>query len=264
MWRFINTGFRSGKFNMEYDESLAVQLSEGKGTPTVRVFGWSPHAISLGYHQDESGLDLHRSKEAGIDVVRRPTGGRAILHAHELTYCVIMPAAGRSVLQVYEYISWALLAALRHLGVNAEHRRSSPGAAMFYKGDSAVSCFASTSKYEVQFHGKKIIGSAQRRYAPRLPGGDEIVLQHGSVLLGPQHRKLVDFILPSHPRSREIMRHTLERNTIEVETILQRKVDFEEAAGAVRRGFEDAWGIELGDSMSESRLPDEVLVERIG
>jgi len=245
---------------MEYDESLALRLAEGKGTPTVRVFGWSPRAISLGYHQDESWLDIHRSREAGIDVVRRPTGGRAILHAHELTYSVIMPAAGRSVLQAYEYISRALLAALRHLGVNAELSRSSPEAVRFYKGDGAVSCFATTSKYEVQFRGKKIVGSAQRRYAPRLPENDEIVLQHGSILLGPGHRDLIDFILPSNPRTREIMLHSLQRNTTEVETILRRKVGFEEAAEAVRRGFEDAWGIAFRNSVSEIRVRDEVLV----
>lgn len=99
-WRFLNTGFRRGKFNMEFDEYLAGRLLEGKGSPTLRVFGWSPYAVSLGYHQSEDEIDLQRCAEEGIDVVRRPTGGRAILHAHEVTYSVVMPGAGRKIMDV--------------------------------------------------------------------------------------------------------------------------------------------------------------------
>lgn len=243
MWRFVNTGYRRGKFNMQYDEYLAQRLSEGKGTPTVRVFGWKPYAISIGFHQREGEIDLRRSEEDGIDVVRRPTGGRAILHAHELTYSVVMFSEGRSVMETYEYISRALIAALRYLGVKAELSRGNVHFSDFYKEDIAVSCFTSSSRYEVQYEGKKIIGSARRRYISPHSDSGGVLLQHGSLLLGPQHRRLADYISLSSLRTQEVIRHMLDHTTTEVETILQRKVSFDEATVAIRRGFEEAWGI---------------------
>jgi lipoate-protein ligase A len=250
MSRFINTGLRSGKFNMEYDELLATRLAEGKGTPAIRVFGWSPFTISLGFHQNEREIDLRRCEELGIDVVRRPTGGRAILHGHELTYSVVMFAEGRSVLQVYEYISRALVQSLHHLGINAGLCRVTPGSSTPNAVD-AISCFASTSKFEIQFQGKKIIGSAQRRYASLLPAGDAVVLQHGSMLLGSTHRDLTGFIPGLTPRARELMQRTFEHRTTEVESILRRKVSFEEAAQAVRLGFERAWDITFDETVED-------------
>ena len=89
-WRFENTGTSSGVFNMEYDEALARTLMDGSGNPTIRVYGWQPYAISLGWNQSLDEIDVERTKSEGVDVVRRPTGGRAILHANELTYSVVM------------------------------------------------------------------------------------------------------------------------------------------------------------------------------
>src|SRR5713101_6697684 len=213
MWRFINTGFRSGKFNMDYDEFLAMQLVEGRGRPAIRVYGWSPYAVSLGYHQDENEIDVRLCKDQNIDVVRRPTGGRAILHAHEVTYSVVTFAAGRGVVRVYEDISRALVAVLRHLGVNAELSKILLKSSIL--DGTGVSCFARTSKYEVQFEGKKIIGSAQRRYASRLPEGDDVVLEDGSMRLVSGHKDLTNFISRSGHRSREILRHALEPSNTE-------------------------------------------------
>lgn len=244
-WRFLNTGFRRGKFNMEFDEYLAGRLLEGKGSPTLRVFGWSPYAVSLGYHQSEDEIDLQRCAEEGIDVVRRPTGGRAILHAHEVTYSVVMPGAGRKIMDVYRHISRALVVGIRHLGVDAQLSDGSFSAHDSPMADASAVCFASTSRFEIQCDGKKLVGSAQRRYGSALSDVGEVVLQHGSVLLGPQHRRLVNLIASAQPRTREIVRLVLDRKTTEVETILQRRVSFEEAAEAIRRGFEDTCGVEF-------------------
>jgi lipoate-protein ligase A len=240
---FVNTGMRRGKFNMEFDEHLARRLVKGSGSPTVRVYGWKPYALSLGYHQSDQDIDIVRCQADGIDVVRRPTGGRAIFHAQELTYSVVIHSKGKSVAQVYALIGEALLRALEHLGVEAEMSNASLNFSELYSDPlrrTSVSCFANTSRSEIQYKGKKLIGSAQRRYG-------DVVLQHGSLLLGPEHRRLAEYI--SDSRARAILETVLEEKTIEVESILQRPVSFDEAAEAVRRGFESAWGI--GFTISE-------------
>jgi lipoate-protein ligase A len=186
-WRFENTGVRSGVFNMEYDEALARMLVDGTGNSTIRVYGWRPFAISLGWNQSMDEIDRNKTLAAGIDVVRRPTGGRAILHANELTYSVVMRVYGKNVLTVYEDISRALIAGLRELGVIAAIEKSQPNFPSLYRSASAVACFSSTGRYEIKYNSRKLVGSAQRRYA--VGDGEEVVLQHGSILIGPEHNE---------------------------------------------------------------------------
>ncbi len=238
MWRFINTEYRHGKFNMEFDEFLAKQLAGGSGIPTVRVYGWEPYAVSLGFHQRESEIDTARCCDLGIDVVRRPSGGRAILHAHEITYSVVLPSRGQSVKEVYKEISAPLVKALQFLGIEADVAHKDIEGHDFGE-EGRTSCFASTSRFEIQVNGKKIIGSAQRRYATEDTMHGDIVLQHGSILLGPQHCQLADLVTSGGSRMKAI----LEARTTEAETILRRHIPFEEAAAAVRHGFEEAWSM---------------------
>lgn len=256
-WRLMNTGFRRGKFNMEFDAYLAQRLLKGQGVPTVRFFGWKPWAISLGFHQREDDIDLEKCGNDGIDVVKRPTGGRSILHAEELTYSVVMYSEGRTVMETYEYISRALVAGLHYLGVNAELAVGPLKFSETYRSDIAIPCFASASKFEVQCGGKKIAGSAQRRYGSSYDRSHDVVLQHGSVLLGPHHRALAEYISPPRSEMREIIRYTLEQKTTEVETVLGRHVPFDEVADAMRQGFEDAWGIRFAEE--HSSMDDQVL-----
>ena len=253
MWRFINTGRRRGKFNMEFDEFLAKQLAGGSGIPTVRVYGWEPYAVSLGFHQRESEIDTARCRALGIDVVRRPSGGRAILHAHEITYSVILHARGRSVREVYERISAPLVNALRLLGIEAD---VTPKDIEGYDlgGEGRTSCFASTSRFEIQVNGKKIVGSAQRRYTTEDAVHGDIVLQHGSILLGPQHRQLADLVASGSSRLKTI----LEARTTEAETILGWHITFEEAVAAVRRGFEETWSMNF---VAEEKITHEHIEE---
>jgi lipoate-protein ligase A len=233
---------------MQYDVYLAQRLLEGSGNPTVRVYGWQPYAISLGYNQSVGDILVERCRIDGIDVVRRPTGGRAILHAHELTYSVVMEAGGRSIAQVYEDIGRAVVAALRYLGVEAEMSNNVLNfPALYGVRPSSVSCFTSISRSEIQCCGKKIVGSAQRRYG-------NVVLQHGSVLLGPHHRHLSEYIRWSDPREKERMDAVMTEKTIEVETVLGRRVTFEEAAEAMRYGFASVWNITLSDELDAKRI----------
>jgi lipoate-protein ligase A len=240
-WRFINTGFRRGKFNMEYDEFLASRLIEGVGFPTLRVYGWNPPAISLGYNQREEDIDIKLCENEGIDVVRRPTGGRAILHWNELTYSVTMYADEISVAAIYEKISRALVAGIRSLGIDAELEKSQPNFQSLYKDAASIPCFSSSARYEIQYHGKKLVGSAQRRYTQT--GGKEVVLQHGSILLGPEHKWLVDFLSEKNPEIVTTMKKSLEEKTTDIKTILGKEISFDETAAAIKDGFEKEWNI---------------------
>jgi lipoate-protein ligase A len=240
-WRFENTGIHSGVFNMEYDIALARALVNGVGNPTIRVYAWQPFAISLGWNQSMDEIDLAKSSASGIDVVRRPTGGRAILHSEELTYSVVMRVKGKNVFTVCDDISKALVTGLQELGALVTIEKSQPHFPSLYRTTSAVACFSSTGRYEIKYHGKKLIGSAQRRYGT--DNGEEVVLQHGSILLGPGHKRMVEFLNFPSEGDRDALRRELNEKTTEISTVLNRVIAFEEIAEAILQGFQKAWSI---------------------
>ena len=223
---------------MAVDEAVVGAVGRGSAPPTLRVFGWTPPGISFGYAQRVSReVDLERCRALGVDTVRRPTGGRAVLHWNELTYSVICPSddpsLGGGVLEAYRKISDCLVNGLLHLGVDARfesRRQPSPS-----PRDREVTspCFSSTSQYEVTIQGRKLIGSAQRRI-----GG--VLLQHGSLLIGPEHKRIVELLPDGRNGLRERFERELDRQTTSLEEALGRRVSFEEVAEALRTGFREA------------------------
>ncbi len=234
--KFINTGLGSGKLNMEFDEALARDLQNGAGSPTLRLYGWHPHTISVGFHQNIEDFDHEKINKSGFDIVRRPTGGKAIFHAHEITYCVVTKITDQGPRAIYRFINECLLRSLTYLGINASLSVSSDNFRQLYKLNTSIPCFSSSARNEIQFDGKKLIGSAQRRYG-------DVILQHGSLLLGPEHRRIIEFLAPHVCDSEEIISNTLSFCTTEVETILKRSVDFSEIATAIKKGFESSGNI---------------------
>ena len=232
IWKFLNTGFRSGAFNMEFDKNLASQFHDMNDLPIIRLYGWHPYAVSIGHNQSMEDFDLHAISSAHYDIVRRPTGGKAILHAHELTYSVILPIERMSPRAWYHFIHERLLQGLEFLGVHAELSEGDPNFRELYRDPTSIPCFSSSAKYEIQYDGRKLVGSAQRRFG-------NVILQHGSLLLGPQHRRITDFLAPHAHESKESIENVLQEHTIDAETILGRTVSFAEAAEAVRRGFQE-------------------------
>jgi lipoate-protein ligase A len=241
IWRFEHSGFRNGAFNMAYDERLARALRASDDLSIVRIYAWRPAAISLGWHQSPDEVNLQKCAEAGIDVVRRPTGGRAILHSDEVTYSVVMSAGGDGVLSTYQKISEALIRGLRSFGIDAMLEKSQPHFPTLYKSPSSAACFASAARYEIHVAGRKLVGSAQRRFVG--VDGQEVVLQHGSILLGPDHMRIVDFLNLPDEGTRERMREELQRRTTDLSAAAGRRVTFDEVDQALRRGFELSWGI---------------------
>ena len=240
-WSFRNTGKHPGAFNMEFDESLVRSLTQGGGNPTVRVYGWNPSAISIGWNQRLDEIDTSLANHDGVDVVRRPTGGRAILHSEELTYSVAMSSPAKNVLAVYNDISQALVCGLKKLGVDASLEKSQPHFPSWYRSTSSVACFSSSARYEIQVKGRKLVGSAQRRYVGQ--NGDEIVLQHGSLLLGPDHKRLTKYLKLSDESDRARLKAEMDKKTIDLSEVLGRLIAFDECADALSRGFEETWGI---------------------
>lgn len=238
-WNLLDTGFNTGSFNMEFDIELARNCPENEAF--FRLYRWKPFCISLGANQKFEDINLRKASESGIDVVKRPTGGRAILHADELTYSVVLPAkAGYSSTEIYRKVSLALVKALRSFnpGLEAvELENIQPDFASLLKDPAGIVCFASTAKSEVKFKGKKLIGSAQRKMG-------HAILQHGSLLCGNFHLQLIDFLnLPGHEI--EIIRDDLLHKTTDLSSILGSGISYTALSEAIINGFEDEWNIQF-------------------
>jgi lipoate-protein ligase A len=170
-WRLIIDPPFEGPENMAVDEAIlnGARLN-GALRPTLRFYGWAQPTVSVGYLQDAAPF-----KRFGLPVVRRITGGRAVLHDMELTYSVVAGHAhavfSGGITGAYAIISKIIVAALKDLGIDARFSPMHGGA----KGHRSGACFHSPSRYEILVEGKKLVGSSQRRYK-------DIFLQHGSIL----------------------------------------------------------------------------------
>jgi len=185
-WRFIDDCPATGAENMAKDEYLLELVEREGGAPILRLYSFHPSAITIGAHQDAArALDLEAVRADSLDVVRRVTGGRALLHEDELTYSVAGPggALHDGFLGTYLRISEALAAALRAIGVDAEVAR---GARASGRGAGAAPCLASTTRHELAARGRKIAGSAERMTRNGF-------LQHGSILLTKASARIVRY-----------------------------------------------------------------------
>lgn len=224
-WRLLHSGPSDGATNMAVDEAILRAVAAGLAPPTLRFYAWDPPCLSLGRAQPVADADLCAVRTAGFDLVRRPTGGRAILHVDELTYSVVAPqteprVAG-GIVESYRRLSRGLVRGLELLnmtGIDAVSRVENRGS-----GKGPV-CFEVPSDYEITAGGRKLTGSAQMRT-------QSVVLQHGSLpLFGDIARicsLLASFPAPTRVRSRAAT----------VLDVLGRPVNWGEAATALAEGF---------------------------
>ena len=253
---FINTGDHSGAWNMQYDVQQALAMQTNDARPSLRVYGWKPWCISLGKNQVIEDIDVDRAYNDGIDVVHRPTGGRAILHAEELTYSVIMPLGKKGPTETYKLIGDALASGLQNLAPGVTQVKSQLDFQRLYNEPNSIPCFSSSARYEIECDGKKLVGSAQRVFGTNGNDNAQVILQHGSILLGNAQLRLTDY-LNVDDRTKEVLHHDLVEHTVTMSEICKRTVTFDEVALAIRRGFEDAWDIEF----DEEDEPDRYLIE---
>jgi lipoate-protein ligase A len=238
-WNLILSGGNTGKYNMDFDVKLAKDCRAD--TAYFRLYTWEPYAISLGANQSFEDIDLEKTEQDRIDVVKRPTGGRAILHAEEITYSVVIPTiSGYSARELYQHISIALVKGLNYYdsglsGVELETLQ--PDFAELYKKPSGSLCFASTAKSEVKYFGKKVIGSAQRKL-------NKAILQHGSILAGKFHTKLPEYLNTNEKEIYDLDKELREK-TIEIGTILDKEVDYQRLQESLIEGFQDAMNVKF-------------------
>lgn len=224
---------------MEIDAALLDAVAAGCSGPVFRLYTWHPSAVSLGYHQAPAEeLDLAAVAARGWDVVVRPTGGRALLHADELTYALAAPVddprVGGSIAASHAAISALFRDALARLGVAAELAGHQPTVRPRARDGVAAPCFATATPTELLVRGRKILGSAQRRQ-----GG--AFLQHGSLLLGDAHLELAGLLrLP--PARRAAWGRAMEATT----TCLARELAARPPLGAVVAAVAEAAAGALG------------------
>jgi lipoate-protein ligase A len=238
-WRLLESPPAHGAWNMAIDEAILEGVGRDESYPTLRLYAWEPACLSLGYAQPISDVDVQRLQNHGWELVRRPTGGRAVLHADELTYSVIAPlkeprVAG-SVLESYHRLAQALVEALRLLGVHVEVEKNSPSTK---STNINPVCFDVPSTYEITVGGKKLIGSAQARRK-------EGVLQHGSLPLTGDLTRILQVLIFPDESSRACAAERLLMRATTVETALKRNVSWEEAAGALITAFETTLALDL-------------------
>ncbi len=238
-WRLLLTPPSRGAWNMAADEAILEGIGHASSQPTLRLYAWEPACLSLGYAQSLSDVDLDRLLSHGWEVVRRPTGGRAVLHTDELTYSVIAPLSdprvAGSLLDSYQRLAGALVEALRLLvlPVQVQEHSSEPSS----QNTNPV-CFEVPSSFEITVEGKKLIGSAQARRK-------EGVLQHGSLpLFGDLTRITQVLVFPDEETRAQAARRLLQRATT-VETALGRKVTWQEAADAFVKAFQTVFQLDL-------------------
>lgn len=239
-WRLLDTAPASGAWNMALDEAILEAAGQGLVPPTLRLYAWEPPCLSLGYAQPLSDVDRDALARRGWDLVRRPTGGRAILHTDELTYSISAPhteprIAG-SVLESYQRLAQALLQALHRLAIpaEAEEQYTLPKNA----NPKGPVCFEVPSNWEITVDGKKLIGSAQVR---RQIG----VLQHGSIpLAGDLTRITQALAFPNETARAEAASRLLARAST-LETALGRAVTWEQTAQAMTEAFAQTLNVQL-------------------
>jgi lipoate-protein ligase A len=254
VWRWIETKTANGAFHMAADQALLENASTIQ-TPTLRVYSWKPACISLGIHQSIHDIDLDLCRRDNVDVVRRPSGGRGVFHHEEITYSVIFPRGSsmylRSLTEIYDQINRGLLCGIRKLGVPAEIEKRSLDIRNHYQSKLSTSCFSAAAKYEIVIHGKKMVGSAQRK----LPSG---VLQHGSILIGHGNPVLTDYLKDVGSKGKAEMRRFLAGKSISIEEALDRNVTIEEVVAAIKQGMAEFFDFQYHEAgftdMEKSRI----------
>ena len=225
--------------NMAIDEALLLSCQRAEELtlfPTIRFYQWSTPTLSLGYMQRSSQtVDPDYCQGAGINVVRRITGGRAVLHHREVTYSVVArtdnPPFTGSISETYLLISRAIAGALASLGVRAELADKGGGHSLPTSSITRSPCFYSPSRHEVVCQGKKIVGSAQKRLR-------DCFLQHGSILLDFDPQLLL-LATGQQPGMR------LPEMVTSIKEVLQREISPEELIESLVASFQQTLGLNL-------------------
>ena len=261
MRALLDCDFRDGASNMAIDCAILEAVASGDQLPTLRLYGWQPFCLSLGYGQRTRDADLDALADRGWDLVRRPTGGKAILHGDELTYSLCLPQnhplACADVVESYRRISAGLLRALALLGLDPAAERE---ASSIRPAAAGPVCFELPSHYEISVGGRKLIGSAQMRRK----GG---LLQHGTIPLVGDLARICDVLRFASDAIRAQQKARLRERAATLAEVSGATVPWANLATAIQRGFSHAFDLvfESGQlSAAETERADEMKRERFG
>ena len=235
-WRMIQDSPCDGSLNMLTDHAILFACNEGKSPATLRLYGWKRPTLSIGYSQDISKhIDIESCQKNNIPVVRRFTGGRALLHQYELTYSVIAPiphsAFTATLKGSFEKISQAILESLKIGGIEAAQVSARKGKRKNTESKNSPACFSVSNHCEIIFQGKKLVGSAQRRLRSAF-------LQHGSIILDTNPQLTHDVLKYSSERENHSVLKSLNSNTTTLKQILKREPEYNEVAMWFVEGFQ--------------------------
>jgi lipoyl(octanoyl) transferase len=226
-FRFIDTGFNNAYMNMAIDEALL-----NSKLPVLRFYQWKPAGLSLGYFQRLKEINIDFCKKNNIDIVRRLTGGNAVLHEHELTYSFIISEKRMpiSIIESYKKISLGLLKGLKSLGLNGVMNED------VKKSEKSSVCFNDPSWYEILVNGKKIVGSAQKRVNGK-------ILQHGAILTDINVEKYSNCF----NNCNDDIINNLKKRMTSINGELKNKISYEILKSSIKKGFQEALNIEFFD-----------------
>jgi len=219
-------------FNMAVDARLMELCENDCRTAFLRFYTWRPAALSLGYLESESTIDAARAAQCGVEVVRRPTGGRVVLHDQDLTYTVAVPREGSSE-ALYIRISECILAGLSSLGASVQLAEGSPSR----PASPGRPCFLSAARHEIVSSGRKIVGSAQRI-------GRRAALQHGTIPIGKGYLRVVEFLACADSEKEEMRARMVSRTTCLAE-VLGSSVDASKVAAALLDAFAARFAVDM-------------------
>ena len=230
-WRLLLTGANTAAKNMAIDRAVLVANSEGKVPPTVRFYEWTPPAISIGYFQSlTEEIDIEMCNKFGVDYVRRITGGGAVFHENELTYSIVIPESHKeipkNIMDSYGRICGAVIRGLDSLGIESQYKPIN----------------------DIITNMKKISGNAQTRK-------QKTVLQHGTVLMDVNVEKMFSLLKVPNEKIRDKLISDVKDRVTSIKHVLERNIPFDSAANAMKKGFEEEFGIKL----INGKLTDEEL-----
>lgn len=229
-YRFLNTGIQDAALNMAIDEAVHLHHLQGEAPPTLRVFRWSRPSISLGRFQSvEREIASDVCRQQGVELVRRPTGGRAVYHRDEFTYSIVISkryGVPSGIVAAYAYLAQGLIAALNILGIPAELSDERVS-----KQPSAA-CFASSTQADLTSGGYKLVGSAQ-------VWKEDALLQQGSLPLDDRAAEFFTMLRFPDAAAREEALALYREKTTPLHTFVPH-VSWEDVADAFRRGFSTA------------------------
>ncbi len=226
--RVIPFQYFNGAVNMALDFFLAENIT-AQDDPILRFYGWEPHCLSLGKHQDAGFINRVQLVKDGIDLVRRPTGGSAVLHAHELTYSLIVPAGQERHHQIYRLFHHILAAALRKLNYEVQLHEKEVEGNYLKEGQKTFACFNRSAFSEIKYQNKKVVGSAQKLFRNSL-------LQHGSILLSGTQTEVLKYLSVTENEKKGLA-NALHQSALGLKEINSRKMTAQKLSRAIKEQF---------------------------